>query len=638
MKNRKKLLKLLIALVIALLGAIFLFSFYRFKTQYENRFYPGVHIGNLDLSGKTPAEARDIINTKAENLIENGLTFSYGERVATIELASDSFEPDLSYRLLTFNTEETIQKIISETGNNNYFLYLLYKLSGENNKNFTIIYDLEDERLKEIINTAFSELVIAPANAFFTFEKGAEKLNISPEKVGKEINYRLVLEGLDDNLKYLENNPIALKTQSKYPEIKSADLQDFEEEARRLINGQALKLRYKKINSETTSKLWTIGPEKIATWLSVSGSGRNLALAFDETKIIDYLENTIAPEVNIEATRPRFEMKNGKVSAWQKGISGQKLDIASSTNLISSAFLSEQKDVVLAIEEVVSEDPSGEETYNIQEIIGIGHSNFAGSPTNRRKNIQVGADAVNGVLLAPGEEFSLVKVLGDVSAETGYFPELVIKDNKTIPEYGGGLCQIATTIFRSAIQSGLPITARRNHSYRVSYYEPAGTDAAVYIPNPDVRFINDTPNYILIQARLTKDDIYFDFWGKKDGRTVEVGEPVIYNIVKPAPTKYVETDELAPGEKKCTEKAHNGADAYFDYKVTYPENSTTTPVVEKRFNSHYVPWREVCLIGKALPEETLKPIAESTSNEAPTNETVVENPSNNTSSTTDSSQ
>lgn len=638
MKNRKKLLKLLIALVIALLGAIFLFSFYRFKTQYENRLYPGVRIGNLDLSGKTPAEARDIINTKAENLIENGLTFSYGERVATIELASDSFEPDLSYRLLTFNTEETIQKIISETGNNRYFPYLLYKLSGEDNKNFTIIYDLEDERLKEIINTAFSELVIAPANAFFTFEKGAEKLNISPEKVGKEINYRLVLEGLDDNLKYLENSPIALKTQSKYPEIKSADLQDFEEEARRLINGQALKLRYKKINSETTSKLWTIGPEKIATWLSVSGSGRNLALAFDETKIIDYLENTIAPEVNIEATRPRFEMKNGKVSAWQKGISGQKLDIASSTNLISSAFLSEQKDVVLAIEEVVSEDPSGEETYNIQEIIGTGHSNFAGSPTNRRKNIQVGADAVNGVLLAPGEEFSLVKVLGDVSAETGYFPELVIKDNKTIPEYGGGLCQIATTIFRSAIQSGLPITARRNHSYRVSYYEPAGTDAAVYIPNPDVRFINDTPNYILIQSRIEKNDIYFDFWGKKDGRTVEVGEPVIYNIVKPAPTKYVETDELAPGEKKCTEKAHNGADAYFDYKVTYPENSTTTPVVEKRFNSHYVPWREVCLIGKALPEETLKPIAESTSNEAPTNETAVENPSNNTSSTTDSSQ
>lgn len=617
MKNRQKLLKLLIALAVLLLGAIFLFSFYRFETIYKNHFYPGVQIGDLDLSGKTSVEAKEIINEKAESLIENGLTLSYGDKIATIELASDSFEPDLSYRLLAFNTEETLQKIISETGNNNYFRYLFYRLSGKANKNFSIIYNLEEDRLKEIVDKAFSELVIAPANAFFSFEAGSEKLGISQEKIGKEINYRLVLEELDKNLSYLENHPIALKTQSKYPEIKSADLQNFEEEARRLINGQGLKLRYKKLGSETTSKLWTVSPEKVATWLSVSGSGQNLSLTFDEEKIAAYLETTIAPEVNIEATRPRFEMKNGKVSAWQKGISGQKLDIASSTNLITGAFLSEQKDIALVIAEVFSENPSGEETYNIQELIGTGHSNFAGSPVNRRKNIQVGADAVDGVLLAPGEEFSLVKVLGDVSAETGYFPELVIKDNKTIPEYGGGLCQIATTIFRSALQSGLPITARRNHSYRVSYYEPAGTDAAVYIPNPDVRFINDTSNYILIQSRVEKNDIYFDFWGKKDGRVVEISEPVVYNIVKPAPTKYVETDELEPGKKKCTESAHNGADAYFDYKVTYPEGATTTPIAEKRFTSHYVPWREVCLVGKALPEEPAESVEEPISSEEP---------------------
>ena len=128
-------------------------------------------------------------------------------------------------------------------------------------------------------------------------------------------------------------------------------------------------------------------------------------------------------------------------------------------------------------------------------------------------------------------------------------------------------------------------------------------DAAVYIPNPDVRFINDTPDYILIQFRIEGNDIYFDFWGKEDGRTATTTKPVIYNIVKPEPTKYIESEDLAPGEEKCTERAHNGADAYFDYTVIYPEGSTTTPIQERRFNSHYVPWREVCLIGKELPSE-----------------------------------
>lgn len=197
------------------------------------------------------------------------------------------------------------------------------------------------------------------------------------------------------------------------------------------------------------------------------------------------------------------------------------------------------------------------------------------------------------MLIAPGEEFSLVKALGEIDAAAGYLPELVIKNNRTIPEYGGGLCQVATTIFRSALDSGLNITARQNHSYRVSYYEPAGTDAAVYDPWPDVKFVNDTGNYILIQSRIDKNDIWFDFWGQSDGREATSTTPVVYNIVKPAPTKIIESPDLKPGEKKCTEKAHNGADAYFDYIITYANGEKTT----RRFNSHYVPWQEVCLVG-----------------------------------------
>jgi len=107
-------------------------------------------------------------------------------------------------------------------------------------------------------------------------------------------------------------------------------------------------------------------------------------------------------------------------------------------------------------------------------------------------------------------------------------------------------------------------------------------------------------------------NLYFDFWGTRDGRVATATYPTIYNIVKPAPTKIIETNTLKPGEKKCTEHAHNGADAYFDYTVTYPPQGTSTePVVKNtRFRSHYVPWQEVCLVGKE--EDKNKAIATST--------------------------
>ena len=358
------------------------------------------------------------------------------------------------------------------------------------------------------------------------------------------------------------------------------------------------------INNKESRLDWKIKNKTIITWVSLDKEGGNSKMSFNTEKIKDYLIQYIIGDINKEAALPRFEMKNGKVSNWQSGKNGREVNLEESVKLITEALINLRKESSLAVQEISIDEINSEEDFKINELIGTGHSNFSGSPVNRRHNIKVGAEAVHGMLIKPNSEFSLIQNLGEIDASSGYLTELVIKGDKTIPEYGGGLCQIATTIFRAALSSGLPITARRNHSYRVSYYEPAGTDAAVYDPFPDVKFMNDTANYILIQSKIVGNDIYFEFWGTKDGRIATTTAPTIYNIVKPKPTKLVETDSLKPGEKKCTERAHNGADAYFDYTVIYPEGATTTPVQEIRFKSHYVPWQEVCLIGKSLATST----------------------------------
>ncbi len=601
MKLEARLAGIIIIIFSLLIASFLIFSYFTWSQKYQQHIYPGVHLGNLDLSGKTYQQAEALINERLETIQNNGLTFTYNKKSAILMADVASFDSDLSHPAFLFDKRETLTAAYGNSSDRTFLHYLINLIKTKNHQQVAAIYQLNEGLVIAFLKENFPELNIEAKNASFTITDNSTNhnlLKIVPETPGKEINYEQILQEINNQLNNVETGVITIKTQSKYPLVKEADLINISAAAEKIINRGSLTLLLLSELGTSTRKSWVVTPQKIVTWLSLQDSQNQKIIFLDYEKIKSYLTSVIAPQVNLEASLPRFEIKNGKVSSWQKGQSGQKLELENNAINISQEYLSGRNEVSLLMTEIPSEEPSGE-NMQIKEIIGTGHSNFAGSPANRRHNIQTGANALHGLLIKPGEEFSLLKTIGEVNAQTGYLTELVIKGDKTIPEFGGGLCQIGTTIFRSALSSGLPITMRQNHSYRVSYYEPAGTDATIYIPNPDFRFLNDTGNYILIQSRLVKNDLYFDLWGVKDGRLATTTYPVIYNIVEPEPTKLVESNDLKPGEKKCTEKSHNGADAYFDYTVIYPSTSTTPNIKERRFKSHYVPWRAVCLIGKS---------------------------------------
>ncbi|MEI6529273.1 MAG: VanW family protein [Candidatus Falkowbacteria bacterium] len=601
MKTKKWLIKSLLLLVVFLLLAGTTFSYLRWKNNYSDHIYPGVKIGDINLSNKSSVEAQALINERTEKIINTGLVFQYENKNVSIDTNISSFDADLSFPALIFDIDQTLNRAKNVGEKKTFVNYLLFKLQGADKKLIKPIYTLDETKIKNLLSESFKELNIPPTNSSFTVSSKTGELQASPDRPGKEINYDLIFSEIKSNLDILSDSPIIIKTHSKYSDVKQSDLEILSAEAQSIIKQGGLELIFSEPGDGTsTTKTWNIKPDRLLTWLSVAQNQGKLSLSLDQEKIKQYLLLNVSPEIDIEAVRPRFEMKNGKVNNWQTGTDGRQVDLELTASKIVEEFIKGQKTISILIKSSAVDTLGPDQSLNVKELIGTGQSDFTGSPVNRRKNIQVGANSVHGILLAPGEEFSLVKALGDVSEASGYFPELVIKGNKTLPEFGGGLCQIATTLFRAALASGLPITERHNHSYRVVYYEPAGTDAAVYLPKPDVRFINDTGNYILIQSRIVKNIAYFDFWGTKDGRIATTTAPTIYNIVKPAATKIIETSDLPAGEKKCTEHAHNGADAYFDYKVVYPEGATTTPVQETRFSSHYVPWQEVCLVGKSL--------------------------------------
>ena len=601
-KEKKTILVISLSATFMLL-AIFLFSYIYYLNNYQDKLLPRSFLASHDISGMNRSNLAKLIESEEARIRSERLRFVYNGESVYFPLSLQSANPeipslDLKYsESINFNKEDNVNLIFKKE-NRTYLNFLRVILNKSSRNNFYLNISYSPEILEEWLKDSFEDVNIEPENAYFSLDSDLNLIS-NPEKIGKEINKGVLGQDLIYNFSRLENQQIEVKTKSKYPTVSQKDLEPLSNIVQNLVKNGSLKLYFPQETKEKKDDLsFSLKAQDYVPWINGLSGTNPLSIRFDNDKIRRYLNENITKSINQEVSLPRFDVQDGKVLSWQLGKDGRELDMEKTINNIELALNSDDFVATIVAKEIKVADFNIENDFKIKDLIGTGESNFAGSSKNRRHNIKVGADAVHGLLIKPGEEFSLVENLGEIDAASGYLPELVIKGNETIPEYGGGLCQVATTIFRSALGTGLPITARRNHSYRVSYYEPAGMDASVYDPWPDIKFLNDTDNYVLIQSRIEGDILHFDFWGTDDGRVATTTKPVLYNIVAPPPTKLIETDTLAPGQKRCTESAHYGADAYFDYTVIYPEGATSTPLKEVRFKSHYVPWQEVCLIGK----------------------------------------
>ncbi len=605
---------------IVLVIAFFLGFIY--QKLYYDKFFAGVKLAGLNLNGKTLSQARQEIINRTDKISREGIPISYRDKTIYLTAISSAESPDTSFDLFCFDSESSLREAFAVGREKNLFINLKERLGAFILfPDYPIKYHLNEKIIKESLRKNFSEFEKKAEDAEISYEN--EKISIKNERVGKIFNYDEIVNNIKQRLAYLNKKPIKIYLQTDYPNVYQQDGELLKKEIKNALDLAPIELTaIEEKNNNLSIKLlgknegWEIDKDQLIKFIAIKRMVDNPDNVFyffinkkysytpfldlKRKKVDEYLQKEIAPFTDIKPIEAKFIISGSKVKEFQPGKSGQKLNTEKTYNALKKFILeNEEKEkkpanVGLIIEKIENEITN--ESVNdlgIKEIIGVGESNFSGSPNNRRHNIKMGADSLHGILIKPKEEFSLNNALGEIDKNTGYLPELVIKENKTIPEYGGGLCQIGTTMFRAALNSGLPITMRRNHSYRVRYYEPAGTDATIYSPWPDLKFINDTGQHILVQSRIEGDNLYFEFWGTKDGRKITWTDSKIYNITKPPPVKTTETTELEPGEKKCTEHAVNGADAHFDYVVEYPSGEKK----EERFFSHYRPWQEVCLIG-----------------------------------------
>lgn len=280
----------------------------------------------------------------------------------------------------------------------------------------------------------------------------------------------------------------------------------------------------------------------------------------------DAIAATISTRIAAVIDRPRGTVSidrnaEGDVVFEGVGFRGRTVDATTAAILTIEALENNVTDIHLPVREeqpVIHVLHPDLQDHGIAEVIAIGESDFSHSAKSRRHNIATGVNKFNGHIIPQGEVFSFNEVLGPVNGETGYLKELVILGDKTLPDFGGGLCQVSTTAYRGVWEYGFPIVQRRNHSFAVQYYAPQGTDATIYPPYTDIKFLNDSPGDLLIQTHVDVDKAYFIYYGTKDGRDAEVVGPYVWDKRPPPADRIEYTSDLAPGEVKQVGKAVAG--------------------------------------------------------------------------------
>ncbi len=589
---------------------------------YSQKIYPRITIGGSIVSGLTKDEAKQRLHERVDTTLNDGLTITIQDKTETIPvrfLSPD--DPDLSKELVLLQIDEAVDAAfaVGHTGSlvarSLDVARALYKP-----RRIPVEVTMDSDAIgREIVNRfePMWDPAVEPAFEFtYNEETSRFEVDIIPGAPGHGFDLEETLSRIQMQFASLAPVRLTVDVRDQSPKLTTEDAQRITGDAQEALRMAPYKLAYD--GGRWQSFSYELGADDLAQMLRPSYLENEgwAGAVIEGNETFDAFLESMANDIEIEAQNARFEIQGTRVEEFSPSREGRALDLALTRERLldeirtrGGACLHESEPPqwcnnppAIDIAVTVTEPSITTREVNdlgIGEILGVGTSNFKGSPANRVKNIRHGVNKLNGILIKPDEEFSLLTALRPFTIEDGYLPELVIKGDEIKPEVGGGLCQIGSTTFRAAMNSGLLVTERRNHSLVVRYYnDPAngnpGTDATIYDPAPDFKFINDTGNYILFTTSMNDatGDLRFTLWGTNDGRKGYYSAPVVHKWLPQGEAETRYTADLAPGVRQC-QGGHPGASASFVYTVERPGQE----VKQTTYESYYRPLPVICLEG-----------------------------------------
>lgn len=400
---------------------------------------------------------------------------------------------------------------------------------------------------------------------------------------GPDLKARLV-----ETLLSLHNTRVEVPMADVLPEVTAAGAEAAVLEAQVMISSPVV--------LTAGDKKWRMTGQEIQAAIDcvVQGQGEaaRLMAVISSAKAKEFFQ-AVAEEVAIPVFNATWET-DGKKAVLLEASSGRELDVGKTAVALTNAAKNPTNRVAEAVVAEVKPDRSTEKaaSMGIESAIGSFRTEFEGT-ANRIANIARAAELINGTLLAPGEEFSFNHVVGERTEDRGFHVAKVVAPDGTLQDdLGGGICQVATTIFNAAFFAGLEITERKNHSLYFDTY-PKGRDATVSWDGPDLRFLNDTGHWILIKAAATKTSLLFVIYGTPDGRTVSYSTSDWYEV-EPQGVREERTDELAAGQTRIKDKGQDGRSCSVAWVV---KSADGTVLRERVFESRYPMYNKIVEVG-----------------------------------------
>jgi vancomycin resistance protein YoaR len=483
-------------------------------------------IGPVDISGKTAAESRIILTQYIKQFDNHSAKISSNE--GSYEIRNAEFGPyfDIDPVLHEAYNRGHGPKFIE---NQKIRLTSLFSLVS-----FQLQYWFDESRFVTTLTRLIPKLRENPVQDASVILSGKEFIAV-PGKEGFGFNHDRAIEQYTGILSRLGNDSISITISPKQPDIELNMAQFAKRRANQLIRRRLTMIySYDGYNYDR----WTIDNYERKNWIEfrkVKEYGNfSLYPVLNADKLRNDLNKRIAPYMYRAKEDILIKNDNGKILVEGVAKDGYYLDVPKTIKKINLAIINNELDtsgqyaVPLEVAHLLGGVANPDNEFGISDVLATGVTDFFGSPENRKFNINHASPTFQNVIIEPGKKFSFLRQMGKVDSTTGYEKELVIiNGDSTEPQYGGGMCQVSSTLFRTVFFSGLKILKRANHSFEVKYYLPSGLDATVADFGPDLMFENDTKNLVLMQnlVDLKRTKMYFKLFGKNDGRKLRFEGP-----------------------------------------------------------------------------------------------------------------
>ena len=310
---------------------------------------------------------------------------------------------------------------------------------------------------------------------------------------------------------------------------------------------------------------------------------------------------------------------------FTEGCSGIEIDENSLAEDILSAIRENRLDAVIPVH---STDAAPDMTRAMAKEQYKTLASFTTETTSNQKrntNVRLAAEALNGTIVQPGEEFSFNLTVGQRTAEKGYQEAAAYSSGAVVQEIGGGVCQISSTLYRVVFNAGMEITFRRSHTFEPNYVTP-GQDAAISWEQPDFWFVNTSNAPIGIRASYADQKATVSVYGipvLEEGISWDLYSEKVEELPPPEP-EYVEDPTLKPGTEKVIKAAVPGS-RWDTYKVISEDGEEKERILDhsKTYKGHAAVIHRNTASQQTAPDQTV-PVLESSDETLPASSAAVD--------------